>query len=187
MSDQQSPRDRTYISRDEFEVFEKTNARSFDNVTTAIQTLTVKIDRMGSTDWKTFGMFASIILAIGSLAFTPFLRDLSRLERHQETMQIGTQDRWTAADQRSYEQQALMETRRLEQEIDVATTNLDTVLQREMRLLDAALQREMRTLLDAPLERVKVLEEESVRLRSNIREVEAKHRTDMSPRATRES
>ena len=56
-------RDRSYISRDEFEVFERNVDQSFSRLADAITTLSSKVDRMASTDWRTFGMFAGLILS----------------------------------------------------------------------------------------------------------------------------
>lgn len=111
-------RERPFVSRDEFGVFGKHVDKSFSDVTDAIHALTKKIDRIGSTDWKTLGMFASLILAIGSLAAAPFVSNLSRLERNQdlirEKVQTGTGDRWTESEQREFARDVMAEVRRLE-------------------------------------------------------------------------
>ena len=82
---QRNNHDRSYISRDEFEVFERNDVAWKASMTRAIDGLAEKLDRMGSTDWKTFGMFAGLILSIVTLGASPFLRDLGRIERRQET------------------------------------------------------------------------------------------------------
>lgn len=76
-------RDRTYISRDEFDVFERNVDRSFANVTEAINALTGKIDRMGATDWRVYCMFAGLVLTIAGLAAQPYVTQLWRLEEAQ--------------------------------------------------------------------------------------------------------
>lgn len=162
----QASRDRTYISRDEFEVFERNVDRSFGNLSEAMASITAKIDRLNSADYKTLGMVVSLMITIGVLAMSPFLRDLSRLEARQDKISnqitLGTGDRWTEDDERAQQTHELSETRRLEALIKTSVASLDEVLQREMRLLDDALQREMRTLLDAPLERLTDVEEDLI-------------------------
>jgi len=76
----QPRRDRSYISRDEFEVFEKNVDRSFQSVTDALRGLERKMDQLGSTDWKTLGMFAGLILSVVSLGSQPFRENIERLQ-----------------------------------------------------------------------------------------------------------
>jgi hypothetical protein len=133
-------RDRNYIGREEFEVFERSVDQSFSRLADAITTLTNKVDRMSSTDWRTFGMFAALILSIVTLAASPFLRDLDRLGRNQEVLrekvEMNVGDRWTEDDHREYDQHIRDEFGKLRAELHAHTSNGHpfTVLSRVERL-----------------------------------------------------
>ena len=66
-------RDRTYLSRDEFEVFEKNVERSFSDVSRSLTVLSDKIDQIATrgTDWKAItgglSVFATFIFGIGGV------------------------------------------------------------------------------------------------------------------------
>lgn len=110
-------RDRTYISRDEFEVFERNVGNSFTSISESIKALTAKVDTMRTTNWSTLVAFGSLILVVAGLAASPFMRDIGRLEdQYQRTSQklenIVT-SRWTNADQAEFadESRAILDDR----------------------------------------------------------------------------
>jgi len=82
-------RDRTYISRDEFEVFERNIERSFDNISTSFETLSRKIDNINNkgTDWKALisaaALVVTIMIAIGSIIAWGMNQ---RMDSHQDSL-----------------------------------------------------------------------------------------------------
>lgn len=92
--DRYSIKDRSYISRDEFEVFEKNVDRSFTDLAKAVSNLSSKIDKMGSTDWKTLGMFAALILTAISLGGSLVVREINTLSNVIQTSQIRTTEKF---------------------------------------------------------------------------------------------
>jgi len=177
-------RDRTYISRDEFTIFEGQVRDGFSNLDASVKGLSSKIDDMKSTDWRTVLTFIGTVITIGVLAATPIYWRITNNENNalvarmeakedlrdymtstKETLEAirskadeAAKDRWTSTDQQKDQEFDRDETRRLEKLVTDSTMKLDDVLQREMRLLDDALQREMRMLLDGPLERLSATE-----------------------------
>ncbi len=183
--------DRSYISRDEFEVFEKNVDRNFSDLGNAVSNLNTKLDKMGSTDWKTFGMFAGLILTVVSLGGSLLVRDFTRLEFNQATLEReqveevryleaelskidDRQDhvsvtRWSKADQEKHNKDQLAEFRRLETLIGATSETLSRELRREFELL-----------LELHTERFRFNEANILRLQEEIKELQDVRLTDAS-------
>ena len=159
--------DRRFISRDEFEVFEKNVDSAFARLSEAVSELSNKMDRASTTNWPVLTGFGSLIIAIIALAGAPFMRDLSRLDRGLDALAdkvLSIQsNRWSRADHESFERATADAIAAVKDHADESRVHLDETLQREMRLLDDALQREMRMLLDEPVARLRAVEAEIVR------------------------
>ena len=160
---QQRQRDRfedQYLSRTEFQQFERSNARQMDELRSTLSELGRKLDR--GTDWKAIfaglSVFSTIILAIGGLIAYGLngrmdvnAGAIARLVERTEKMQTN---RWTRDQMDAYRDRVDDRFQSAEKETQEEVAQIDETLQREMRLLDDALQREMRMLLDEPLARL---------------------------------
>ncbi len=87
MTQNQNSRDRSFISRDEFEVFERNVDTSFARLTDAVTSLTDKIDSKTATNWGVLTGFGTLLLAVVALAGAPFMRDLGRLEVNRQSLE----------------------------------------------------------------------------------------------------
>ena len=103
--------DRAYISRDEFEVFERNVEGSFRRLGSDLDRIATKIDAMAKPPTMMIlgllSLSVALVGGIGTLAMQPFLRDLARIEATQgttqETLQNIQASRWTREDHERFE------------------------------------------------------------------------------------
>jgi len=138
--------DRNFLTRDEFESFEKVTIRSFDDLGSAVNQLSRKIDDMATrgTNWNAvfagLGLMTSIIMGVGGIVAWGLN---SRLETQGEAV--------SALADKSWEHQRDGHPARIEALVMAnkeALEDLDVVLHRELATLDQTSLDRRKTLKD---------------------------------------
>jgi len=104
---------REFVSREEFESFERNVEQSFRRLGGDIERVVSKLDAISRPSYGVMGTFAglgvTVIALVGSLAAQPFLRDLERLERRTDAVEVQAAGlnatRWSRDDHERFQDQ----------------------------------------------------------------------------------
>lgn len=152
---------REYISRSEFEYFERSVNANFSNLNDSMSDITAKLDKLGTTDFKTIGLFAGLLFTLISFAAILIGREITSIEkkytekhnnlyelvRYNQEHAIETKtNRYTSEDHEKYSDRQIEEHRRIvdlfNEELKVIRLNQDKTENR-VRELEIQLAREL--------------------------------------------